>query len=197
MYLKIDKPQIVMSILLFVIIYLPPIFKINTIYIIGIVGWFYLFLSKIKVHNSTLKIFAAFLAITIYLYFNNTLLNGGKLETIADMLYITLCVIPGTIAMAKRMSLLKYDSTWYFEILVIVGMIQSVLCCLAYFLYDFQSLLLRGLENVYGQENVFYWRDIRMYGLANGMTYSMPVVQAVIGTIAFDLGTKRKNPRYY
>jgi len=192
---RLKEVQIV--ILFFVTIYFPPICQINTVYIIGAIAWVYLLLRYnllvVYINVRKMLIFSSVLLLTILYIFGRGYLYTGEMQrTVGGLVYLLVCVFPMIIAIIIELKRMKASFDVFLKILIYAGTIQGWVAILAYMLKPVQAFLLRFLLYVMQQDILEYWGAKRLYGWSNTLTYSMPVVQGIIGTLALIYALKKE-----
>lgn len=188
--------------MLFLYIFMPPIFLISTIHYLGLISWvliiFFLkreFLNIVKFRN--IHVFSlGIIASSIYLFLV-LIFTTKDYEQLKSLLYIPLEVIPTAIAITILFKRLDYSLDSIMKVILNVGLIQSIIAIAMLVVPVFKNMML----------NTFYYEtyvigqyapitEFRIFGYTDGFTFSMPIVQAVLAIIAMIYGVE-KSHRYY
>lgn len=202
MSINIDKAGLVF--LLFIYIYIPPFLRVGT----SITGALFFGLYVLKnwkriVKNlSVNRIFIVGCGIGVLLFYAVLayLRVYGSFEKIisayASSFYIIIFSLMGTVVICDICSENDYSDKEVWECVIFAGTLQSVLSFAAFFCTPIQTLLCELLKNIMAADTINYWKDYRLYGLACGLTFGMPIAQSLIGGMAL-IYAKRYNTKYY
>ena len=193
------KYSFILIIIVFFMLYYPPLFKINVLHIIGGISCIYIIINKKAISNrinmrKIAKIYLLFILLSIYLFII-AFVNGNSYKIVATYLYwmvdiISACIVVNNICLRK-----KYTETDFITLLLIVGNIQGVLSLLAFLNPEFQSLFIETMI-AYGFEEKY--RDLayfRLYGVSSNLTFSTPIVQSMLAMVAVYLSIE-ENLKY-
>ncbi len=168
---------------LFMYLYMPVLFGINTAYLLGFIGWFYILIFKRKLSINIIKIIIYIFCIGIYIitvgYLNNGIIGNAS----GGLLYLAFLSLPGAVVVADYIARLDDELYLMIEALAQVALLQS---CISIVFFFFDSVRLPVLTAMGYDINSIEFRDIisgRLYGVASGLTYGMPAIQAIIGLV--------------
>jgi hypothetical protein len=183
---------------LFLLIYTPvlPYLPINVLHIIGLASWVYIFIN-IKVISKLIdlrKIYILYLIFTVIFICLGciALLNRNSVLSAISYLYWMFDIIPAciviTIYMRKRNI---YSIENLINALLIVGTLQGIIALIAFISPTVHTSLVNLLIS-YGYGDVFNeLSEFRIYGLASNLTFSTPILQAVLAIIALYLSINK------
>ena len=105
---------------------------------------------------------------------------------------IPICVIYLSSYYVKR----EYDIYDILNVLIIVGVMQAIIAIICFFVPSIKDVvvnnfLAKQFSDYFTQDIIFYLSQLRLNGLSSGMTFTMPVVQALIGMISLYLAINR------
>lgn len=175
---------------LFILFYHPTILGINSWLLIGVASCIYIIINfNVFRHNifviKLIKIYLFFIILTLYLFIivviNNTELRWGCVWA-----YVIVGQIPTAVAITMQCTVHRYDFTKLLKMTVNAGIIQA-LCSVALFFSPQYKLFLFKLS-VPSIEYYSLYQSLlthRMYGLGGALNFTMPVLQAILSTIAF------------
>lgn len=173
----------------FFLLYLPPIVSIASIKIVGILSWIYIMANyhRFKRCFHTLQIsmvFALALFACGYIAFLELFNINGIDSAVAVPLYLTIFAFPASIAYVIKIDKMHLTIDVVAKYIICAGTIQGAISILCLFSYSIQNIFVRQLYHIMDPKVVDYWRTMRLYGWASGMTYAMPVLSATIGLVA-------------
>lgn len=166
----------------FIILYNPPIFPINGMHVIGIISIFYLIynyqwtlkqFSKARI----LTIYIGFVLILIYLFITVIIINGSNINYIIMPLYYIFDVIPFGLVIACLGNKHCLDIRNYINLAISAGLIQAIISILCFIFPSIHNFCFSLFKNYGYSSTIFYLFEYRMYGLASGLTFAMPVLQ--------------------
>lgn len=194
--------NMILVVLMFLLVYHPPIFSLNIIYVISPVSLMILVYEslfekrKIKINKMFLIMLIVFLLISIQQTMLSILNKFNVLNSISTYVFFVFGILP--------VALLVFNFKHYFEItyddminnIIAIGVIQALFSILAYFNSGFQNWFIKKLVAYGFQESRFTaLASFRWYGLADQLGFTTPLVQAVISLICVYL-TLTKGTRY-
>lgn len=177
--------KLLISIFLFLYIYIPPICTINILNIlsvvscIGIVVHFKIFKDIIK-KMKTEKYILCMLLIIVYLSFV-VIFNTGNIKNIYSlMLFIVQTSICGIyiIGTCIRLQLKEKE---ILKILLYVTLFQSVLSILSYCDRNLQQIFIDlSVKTGESREIINIFKEYRYFGFSSQLTFTMPIVQVLM-----------------
>lgn len=202
MNINIDKVGLVF--LLFIYIYIPPFLRVGTSIIGALFFGLYILKNWKRIARNLLvnRIFLIGGGVGLLLLYAIMayLRVYGSFEKVisayASSFYIIIYSLMGTVAICDICSKNDYSNKEVWECVILAGTLQSVLSFAAYFCKPIQTILCELLKNIMTADTINYWRDYRLYGLACGLTFGMPIAQSLIGGMAL-IYAKRYNTKYY
>lgn len=131
-------------------------------------------------NKKTISLFLMFLIPCIYLWIF-CFIRNKEYSIIAPIAYLIISSIPCSIALVHMSIKLKIETNELVESVFFVSMIQGLLAVFSYFSTSFHQLLLKMFRD-YDVNSRFYnrWGEQRLYGLSNGLTYAMPILQSFV-----------------
>lgn len=182
----------------FYLLFMPPVMRIAPIVLIGIFSWLYIFFNierfqKKFVTKRLIFLFVLVAVIDIYLIIVSIIMNGEVDHGLGVPLYLALFGIPSAIAYilgADKYGFQIYD---IIEFMIKAGILEGMIAIASLTFYDVQTFFVNKLYFIMNREVVDYWRTMRLYGWASGMTYSMPILAAAVGILAVEYSIKRKS----
>ena len=191
--MKRKKYSLIFISFLFLLIYTPPIINHNILHIIGPLTWIYILANHKSMNyhmnfRRFLTVCVQFLIASIYCLCM-AVLNDNSLYAAINFFYCVLYTIPAGFVAAHYIKKKDYTICDLFNVLLIAGTIQGILALTAFIFKPFQDFYINRLLE-YGFESVYEsMSDIRVYGFAIGLTFSVPIVQAILAVIALYLSS--------
>lgn len=186
-------------IVLFLMLYYPPIYGTVTLNYLGFISWIYLIVKfdtiviNFKVEKIVKLVFTLVL-FTIYLLVL-AIINNNPLNIASDFFYWIVDIIPCSLMLSH---IYLKRRLGFYEILtqfLIVGNIQGFFALLAFTIPSFQHVFIQNLI-LFGYSNeIFELAKFRMYGFANSLNYSTPIFQGILAICAIYL-TIKKDVKY-
>lgn len=180
------------TILVFMLIYYPPIIGVNTIHLLAVMSYIYLF-KKRYIGNIIIKIIKEFslpiFGILLLLLVNSIFIwNNHKVDM--GLVVMAFETVPIAIVISKLKNE-KLPNVDFIDILVTVAVIQACIAFLAFMIPSFHSLII-GKYLSYGFNDIIgKMAGWRMYGYSYTMAYAMPVTQSIIASISIYKGMKK------
>lgn len=201
LYGKPNKVNIPFVILMFYLLFMPPVLGKHSIYAVALFSWAYLFFNgnflfkKLKFNN----ILWIYLVLTVLCLWVSamSLLNHGTTATMVHYLYWMVAVFPGAIAVSVHTQKRGEGLHYVLKLILWAGMIQSAFCMVAFVSNPIKLWLVDRLQADGTLVMTTYTNEIeyRLFGFSSGMTFDMPCVMAVIACIGIFLGIT-KNYKY-
>ena len=191
----INIHKVLFTLAIFLYLYMPPIIPVNTIYLIGALGWGYILLNGGVISKEFAKKFLDFIGIAIYIVIVGYIKTGGLITSMAGLFYLAFFGIPAALSVGLYAMKHKFTIEDLIKIIAWAATLQGILSIFSYLFYGVQSFFVGRFYLVMDSAMVDHLRNKRLYGWANGMTYGMPVVQGVIGIIVLIYALK-KEKRY-
>ena len=201
--MNFDIKKIGIILLVFIYLYVPPFFAIS----MGILGslFFILYiLLNLKYIEENLSIksilMATFGIISLLLYAVSAYLREYQsfenvISAYAGNIYLITYTLCGAVVVCDIFAKNDYSVKEIWATIIYVGVIQGILGLAAYLFDPIQSILCEFLKNVMDADAIAWWRDYRLYGLSCSMTFSMPIMQSIIGGMAL-IYAKQYNKKY-
>lgn len=177
------NPLFVMG--LFFVMYDPPLFSFNSMHIVGLFSWIYIFPhinKELKKRYLTELLF--FLMIFIY-SLSVAFLNNHSLSSAAFPLYYVLDIIPFACAINKYKNKHKLTLDHLFQWIMFAGTLQCISTIVAFFVPEIQRIIVDRIISFGGTEAYNYWATLRMFGFSNGLFFITPILQAMIAVAMF------------
>ena len=179
------------TLFMFLLLYYPPIIGINTLHLLALFSYFYLFTKK-YIRKKIVRIIKEFsipvILILIVLFLNSVLIWNNPTIDIG-LFVMAFETIPITIVISK-IKTEKLSEYCFIDMLIIVALIQASIAFFAFLIPSFHSLII-GKYLSYGFNDIIgKMAGWRMYGYSYTMAYAMPIVQAIIASISIYKGMK-------
>ena len=201
MNLNIKKMGIVL--LLFIYLFVPPFLPIGTGILCSLFFVLYILANLKSIENhlflkpilgiafgiTTLLLYAVFVYVRVYNSFENIV---PAYMGYVYMISFTLC---GTMVICDICAKNGYSAKEIWELIIYAGAVQGILGFGAYLIDPIQTVLCKFLENIMAADEIAWWRNFRLYGLASSLNFSMPVLQSIIGAMAL-IYAKQYNKKY-
>lgn len=176
--------SILFLIALFCIIYNPPLFRVNSMHVVGIVSIVTLIINgSFKIQKKIFRLFIGFGIMLVYLFLISTISKKGDVGIIYSPIYFLLDIIPFSLVLSKHGQKKDYELSDYLKLFIIIAVIQAAISIIALLSPGIHTFLMNrfaayGYGNVYMRISAF-----RMYGFAGGLTFATPVFQSIIAVI--------------
>lgn len=198
MTMTISKRKIVFFIWTFCLIFQPPVMTVAPIVLMGVWSWIYMICNYRRLilnfrFREILILFVVFCFIDIYLCFVSLFSNGYIDQGLGTPIYVCVFGLPSAVAYSLVVDKSHYNLNEVIECIIWAGFVQGCIAVLSLFSYNFQSIFVKKLYYIMDNSVVDYWRTMRLYGWATGMTYSMPIMAGTIGVMAVMYSIKNKN----
>lgn len=206
--MKKNVSRIYIYIYLFIFIYTPrliskynPCIFLLILSTTGLIFFYKKELLKIIKNKKILKFCIGMYITIMYLLFVGIFTNY-LFSTIYRILTITLGIIPICIYICIYLRSNNYNFKDLCDILIKIAFFQSIICILMFINNDFRQTILNiliknGLFTLFVDNNLLnYVFSQRIYGLATGYTFSMPVLQGFIAIMSLIMGIKYSS-KYY
>lgn len=184
----------------FLLVYYPPLLHINTLHIVGVIGWIGILrnIRYIKGHIDISKYVSTIIVpflLLIYLFFV-CLINGNEAKQVYFLLYWLVDVFPATFLLIIYFSKSKFSAYDILTFVLNFSLVQAFFTILAYTNPGIQEYFVNKLVS-YGYDDVFLMlSQFRLFGFSSNLTYAMPVLQGFLTSVALFLGLTYKS-RYY
>ena len=180
-------------------LYSPPIFGIHSKYFITIFSWLYLLFNyRVFYRNINLvnlqKVYGVIIFFAIWSFFLVGF-NDGTRAVIIRYIYCLFSIIPGALCISIHARKNGKDINYILQLVLWAALIQSVFSMMAFIDFDYKLQLLEKLDAdgtmaMSQYENEIYYR---LFGYSGGLTFDMPVVQAMIVAIAAYLSINKSS----
>lgn len=186
---------------MFILIYNPPLFMINIMHLVGGCSLVYLICSRSDTPRFAMdlldcKLILGFVAIALYLFITNCVINGQGITSIVFPIYFIVDVIPFGCAMRRYAINNRLSEEWAVFIVLVTASIQSILACLAFLFPNIQGFFVDRMIS-YGYDEIYTTLSaFRMYGFSNALTNAMPIVQSLIAVLTVWLAINQ-SVKYY
>lgn len=193
--------SIFITIMIFYLLYYPPLFGGHALRIIAIISWIYILVNNgyinRKINKSKLLnvytitvVIATWVAIQI-------VLRRTSFGEMNGILYMLITTIPASLVIGTAIRKKNGDIYTLINHIFVASMVQSIISILMFVSPVIKRFFLGILQEaevldvgIYG-----YYVRVRLFGFTSGLTYAMPVVQAFIGMIALYFAIN-KNIKY-
>lgn len=182
---------------LFFYLYMPVIGGVFTAYFVGLAGWIYILFYSKRISVQVVRYVIVFGVAGLYIILMGIIHTHFIMNTAGAILYLSFFSFPGAYLItdvARKRSVGLYEMI---ENIAIVSFIQGIISVI-FFLSD--EIRIPVLELMGYDVSATELADIlrvRLFGVAAGLTYSMPAVQAIIGTLVAVYALRVKNKRRY
>ncbi len=185
--------KIYITVILFLLLYYPPVFHINVLPPLGVISWIYLIINyrcwNLYLHTKAL-LKNIFLLVAINIWTLVIIkINQESLSNMAGLVYWVIIIIPICLHITIMLNKNNYSIHDLLNLLLSVGLIQGLLAIITFISPSLKQILTLNLlqQGAISQDAYLYSYDRRFYGYANGLTFGMPVVQAFLSGIALYL----------
>ena len=198
MGVSIKKYGIFIMIGLFCVLYHPPIFSFNSMHIVGLLSWIYLFFFDNKIGTINIKVFVCkvffdFALIGAYIIVICILLNNGPLTSVADSVFYMVDVIPFAIVISRRGEKRGCHPADFINLLIATGLLQAFTSILAFANRSIQDRFLAMVISYGYAERLLRLSSARLFGLSNWLTFTTPCIQAILSLLCFATLQNRKH----
>lgn len=186
----------------FILVYNPPILRINSMHLVGLFSWIYLCFngtSKLKLSFSKedVRSFRGFILIALYLLIFVCCLNSQSLASAAVPIYFILDIMPFGMALRSYASKYQLDTFWKVEMMLCAGVIQSITATLAFTIPSLQTFFVDRMV-AYGYSEVYTTLSTyRMYGFSNSLTSGTPIMQTMMAIVAIYMAQSQGRKFYF
>lgn len=182
------------TVYLFFLIYYPPVFSVNVLYVQAFFSWLILFVilitqkGVIKYTKDQIKSFLFFLVILLYLWIVALVNKTSVLETSKSVLFWLVSVFPSLVVLNRAYSKLDFSMLEYLKSILDIGLIQAFFSIFAFFNSGFQSWFLqRMIAYGYSATRFSQISQLRWFGFASKLGFTTPAVQCFLGVLAIYL----------
>ena len=182
--------------MLFIYLYIPVFFGFFSAYFVGIFGCICIIHRNMMSKSIALYVMTI-IFLSVYIVFVGVVSHIGVYNSVGSLLYLGLFSIPSAMMLVSNRQNRSVDICELIESVAAVSLFQSFIS-IVFFLFD--SIRLPVLEVMGYDIKAPEWGDIlsvRLYGVASGLTYSMPAVQAIIGAMILIYALVCRNKRIY
>lgn len=185
--------KIGLIIFIFFMLYYPPVFSINWIFITSIVAILLLFIlktrgSKIYIPKTIIK-FIVFLILEVLVQTIITLICGYSIISSIKVFIYFIALIPSLLLILNICIKEDIRTNRLINLILIVSLIQSFLSVIAYLNIDFQNWFVEEMiEYGYGDTRFSQLAAFRLYGVATQLSFTTPIVQTFLSLITIFLG---------
>lgn len=194
---------IILAVVIFFMLYFPPIININPLYILFIISVFYLIeisiiKRKIKVSKFTIKILLVLIMLIILEIVVSSANNLFSLSAINDLLFMTCSFVIVSIAIRNYCIIHYVNNNELFAVLIGVGLIQAIFSLIAYLNTGFQSWFIQRMID-YGYEASRFSQiaQFRWFGVATQLGFATPVIQMVLALMCIKCGMDKSRKFYF
>lgn len=186
---------------LFILIYNPPLFMMNTMHTVGLFSLAYLVIVRggsnlFVLKTNTLRLVLGFAILFLYLFICVYVINGQALDSTLFPIYFIIDIIPFGMAMKKYIERHQLEFEWAISIVINAAIIQSIFAAITLLFPNVQSFFVERMI-AYGYNEIYSTLSVyRMYGFSNALTNATPVVQSIIAVISVWLALNW-NKKYY
>lgn len=195
-------------IFLFMFIYFPPIFSINLMHILTLFSLIALVLiyrkTVVEIFNNSIKMYMIPVALVLVYVSIIVLTKNGDRNYIYKHILIFMEVSICITYICSYFNRRKYDIDKIFDVLMVVGSIQALISILCILVPPVKQLVVniymaqmieQNVTDVMAKGFLLELTNHRINGISTSLLFAMPIVQAVLATIALYLGIN-KNSRY-
>lgn len=183
------------TLILFCIIYHPPLLTFNILYLIAPVTWIYLiahrnYLKQIINVEYLYKVYLWLVIIIIYESIISFINNYSVIAVSVGMIWWAIAIIPVCIATLCYIKLKGYSDITIINSLEVAAWIQCIFGILGFLFPSIQSLFLKNIQQQYS--SITYMFSYRMYGFATYLTGFTAMAQGFLALIFLYLGINYK-----
>lgn len=200
--LKIKVDRLLFVLLIFLIIYNPPIGPIKALLVLFPISSVYILLNFNYIKSNFKSIINGYvLWLFLFLYvLLVALCNDNSPAFLQSFIYILAAVIPSSIMVTALMRKSKRDFRYFIDTILYSGLIQCFVSLMSFFDNNVKNILVRLMINgrVF-QEDTYsaYMQNIRLFGFSTGLTFGMPAVQAFLAIVSLYLAISNKYSKKY
>lgn len=202
--MKISLKEIGFVLIVSIYIFVPPLFPFGMSIVMGMGFIMYCICNYHRIRNTLLSkpilityfiFLVSIIWVTLsYIYVYGSITN--LLPILVNYIYLLIYSITGAIVICDLLIKYKFKQNKIWKYIIYAGAVQGVLAILAFMNVHIQNLCCIFLENIMSKDIIDYWRNYRLYGLACSLTYSMPIVQSLLGGLAI-LYARKYNEKFY
>lgn len=194
--LKADEEKCFFFFFLFVYLYMPMVYGINSAYFVGLIGCIFCLVHK-KIEKEIMIVAIVLLIECFYVITLNFIETGMITQTTGNIIYLVILTLPGALFLTHIAERLRYSLDDVIEAVAITATIQAVLSMLCYLFGGFRNLLLISMGYDLNAPDMVDIFKVRLYGYAIGLTYAMPILQGIIGTITLLYALMKRQKMIY
>ncbi len=191
--MKTNITRISLVLLLFIFLYMPPIFPRLSVTVWGLFFFLCCIKRGARIRGKHISVFVGGLVIVLWSLLVDIYNNGFSADIMKVHMteILMLFYLPvGICLVIEIIDQYGYSKKQVLGAIVHAGILQGLMAIAAYVINPVQSLFCWFIQNVMGMENVTYWKEYRLYGLSLGMTYAMPILQGLMGALCFGYAVK-------
>lgn len=194
--------RVAITVYLFLLIYNPPIIKVNFLYILIVVSILYIAVSAIQRKRFVYEYYAIqtsliLLALILWQVITSGISSYTILDSISDYLMILFGYVFCSIILHDFLVRKNISNEEFFNLLLTASLAQAFFAVLAYIYPDFQKwFIMRMGEYGYDITRFSALAQFRWYGMAVQLGFATPVVQIIFSLIALYFGSTRSF-KYY
>lgn len=198
---SIKKYGVLIFVGLFCLLYNPPLFRINSMHVVGAFSILYLIKNygqarELYFRGIVAKQILCFGIISICLFFSISLSSNGNLQVLLWPFYYLLDVFPFGICLIIVARKKKISQDDFFSLFLAVSFVQALLAIAAFISPIIQGIFLSMLGN-YGYEEYFLnFGNVRLFGLSGNLTFSTPILQSVASLVAINKSQEKGRLSY-
>lgn len=187
--------KLVIIVLIFFLLYYPPITNFNTLLIVGVFSWLIIFLrfdliSKYINLINVFKINFSLSVLTLYLFFVISY-NGFSLENLFNFLYWIIIIIPTGILISSFMKQLKLNEYDLLKSIIIAAVVQGFLAIFTFIFKSVQMFFVNVMVENGLNPHLIDLSAQRIYGFSSSLTFATPIFQSMLAVICIYIGIKR------
>lgn len=192
----------VLVIVVFFMLYFPPVFSINPLYILTVISALYLIMigifKKIVISKISIKILLILSILIILEIIVSSVNNLYSVKAISDLLLMLFGFVFVSIVIRNYCIIHRISNKDLFFVLITVGVVQAILSLAAYLVPDFQAWFINKMI-AYGYEASRFSQiaEFRWYGVATQLGFATPVVQATIALMCIKYGLHKSLKFYF
>lgn len=198
--MKISVKYFICILVLFIYMYIPPLFPKGTIIIFSFIFLIMWMCSgeiiKKREFHLILSVLILLNAWSAFNYFFAYETISGMISYLSSEIYILTFTIGGMLAIVFLINKYKLSRQETWKLIICSGMVQTILSLVARIYNPFQTLMCHFLVNIMSAEDIAWWRNWRLYGLSASLTYGMPITQALVGGLCF-LYAEKYDAKYF
>lgn len=192
----------VLVIVVFFMLYFPPVLSINPLYILTVISALYLIMigifKKIVISKISIKILLILSILIIFEIIVSSVNNLYSVKAISDLLLMLFGFVFVSIAIRNYCIIHRVSNKDLFFVLITAGVVQAILSLAAYLVPDFQAWFINKMI-AYGYEASRFSQiaTFRWYGVATQLGFATPVVQATIALMCIKYGLHKSLKFYF